>query len=264
MGSRIQVLVASMHQKNRLLPIEMNLQSDAIIGNQSNENKVECFEYNGHEIKYYSFAERGVGLNRNNTLMRADAEYCLIADDDMKYYDGYPETVEKAFAEHPDADVLIFNVDEPMRKPYVIRKAHRVNHFNYMRYATFRFAFRTEAIRRRGIAFNLSFGGGAKYSHGEDSLFLCDCLNKDLRIMALPISIATLTYTRESTWFKGFDDRYFSDQGALFAAISRKSLSLLCLQDVIRHRKKYAVHGSVVKNYRMMKKGANAFLKDKK
>ena len=261
MASRVQVLVASMHTDAEDLVRRMGIGSDALIGNQCDENGVSSFEYNGHTVAVYSFAERGVGLNRNNTLMRATAEFCLIADDDMRYFPDYAETVEKAFDSHPEADVIVFNVEESRRKkPIVIQKPYRVGWRNFMRFATFRFAFRTESIRRRGIAFNLSFGGGAAYAHGEDSLFLADCLAKGLTVLALPITVAELTYERESTWFHGFDDKYFSDQGALYAAISRKHYRFLCLQDAVRHRRKYAKHGGIVGNYREMIGGAKKFL----
>jgi len=80
---KIQVLVAAMNQTDHSLLEHMNIKSDAIIGNQCAYNNVEHFEWNGHDITYLNFAEKGVGLNRNNALMRAEAEVCLFADDDM-------------------------------------------------------------------------------------------------------------------------------------------------------------------------------------
>ena len=71
----VQVLVAAMNQTDHSLLDRMNIQSDAIIGNQCDYNSVEKFEYDGHSITYLNFAERGVGLNRNNALMRATADY---------------------------------------------------------------------------------------------------------------------------------------------------------------------------------------------
>ncbi|MEG1717022.1 MAG: hypothetical protein RR275_09465 [Lachnospiraceae bacterium] len=42
--------------------------------------------------------------------MRAQADICLFADDDMKYDDGYVQSVEEAFLDMPTADVIIFNL----------------------------------------------------------------------------------------------------------------------------------------------------------
>ena len=48
----IEVLVATMNQEDDWsLPIDMNIQSDAIIGNQCGRNEIKELEYNGHRIK---------------------------------------------------------------------------------------------------------------------------------------------------------------------------------------------------------------------
>ena len=263
MASRVQVLVAAMDEGGASLARRLGLTTDAVIGCQCDRNGEETEMLDGSRIDTYYSTCRGVGLNRNVTLVHATAEFCLIADDDMRYYDGYGETVGKAFDSHPEADVIIFNVDEPRRKkPFVIKKPFRVGWHNFMRFATFRFAIRTAMVREKRILFDLNFGGGTRYAHGEDSIFLADCLRSGLTVLALPVTVATLTYTRESTWFQGFNDKYFSDQGALYAAISRKHYKFLCLQDTVRHRKKYAARAGVRKNYKDMLMGAKAYLEE--
>lgn len=261
MPTGVQVLVATVDQTELSLHEKMNLRSDAVICNQCGRNGADNVEYNGFDVKYFHSDGRGVGLNRNNCLLNATGKICIIADDDIRYYDDYAEQIEKAFAEHPSVDFIVFNIDEPQRKkPYVIEKAYWVNYRNYMRFATFRFAFKRESVEKCGALFNLSFGGGAEYSHGEDTLFLGDCMRRGLKVMALPITLGVMTYERRSTWFKGFDCKYFNDQGALYAAISRKLWRFLCLQDLIRHRRKYASHGGILRNYRVMKAGAREYL----
>lgn len=253
---KIQVLVASMHQNDRSLPEKMNLKTDAIIGNQCDRNEIEEFEWNGHKIKYLSFAERGVGLNRNNALMRADADICLFADDDMVYEEGYAETVIKAFESNPKADVIVFNLREKVPTRYIIEKTARVGYLNYLRYGTARVAFRLKSVRDNGIYFNQCFGGGTEHSHGEDNIFLTDCLKKKLKIYAVPEFIAELTEERESSWDCGYNDKYIKDQGALYRAISQKWWKLLCLQDAVRKHKTY--HRSLRSVYKMMKEGAKS------
>jgi len=103
----LQVLVATMHQNDHSLLEKMNIQSDAIIGNQCNRNEIEEFNYNGNTIKYLSFPERGVGLNRNNALMRATADICLFADDDVRYVDNYKDIIIEAFEQNPKADMIV-------------------------------------------------------------------------------------------------------------------------------------------------------------
>ena len=250
---KIQVLVATMHQKDHSLLEKMNIQTDAIVGNQCDRNEVEDFEWNGHKIKYLSFAERGVGLNRNNALMRADADVCLFADDDMVYVDGYDKIIEKAFAENPKADVIVFNLIEKNSQRKQIEKRSRVGYLNYLRYGTARVAFKLDPVKAQGIYFNQCFGGGTEHAHGEDNLFLTACLNKGLKIYSVPQNIAELVDDRPSSWNNGYDDKYLKDQGVLYKTISRRWWRLLCFQDAFRRHKSYG--RSVWAAYSTMCKG---------
>lgn len=250
----IQVLVATMHQPggDYSLLDKMNIRSDAIVCNQCDRNEIEGFAWNGHRIKWLSLAERGVGLNRNNALMRADGDVCLFADDDMRYNDDYVQTVEKGFEEYPDADVLVFNLTEKEVTRKIIRKPGRVRFWNFLRYGTARVAVRTEAVRGNGIYFNQCFGGGTEHCHGEDNLFLAACLQKGLKIYAVPAFIAELTDERPSSWNVGYDEKYLRDQGVLYRTMARRFWKLLCLQDALRRQRAY--RRSWMESYRIMTK----------
>ena len=246
----IQVLVAAMNQIDHSLPEKMNINSDAIVGNQCDHNSIEEYEWEGHTIKYLNFAERGVGLNRNNALMRATGDICLFADDDMVYSADYVNTIIKAFEKHPDADVIVFNLIEKSPTRYIIKKEEKVGYFNYLRYGTARVAVKLKSIRENGILFNLCFGGGTEHSHGEDNIFLTDCLKKNLKIYAVPQYIAELTEERQSTWNEGFNEKYFMDQGCLYRTISRSFWRILCFQNAVKRRKTYKI--GILKAYQLM------------
>lgn len=248
---RVQVLVASMNQIDHSLLDRMNIQSDVIVGNQCDYNLIEKFEYKGNTVVYLNFAERGVGLNRNNALMRATGDICLFADDDMVYVDNYPAIIVNAFESNPEADVIVLNLIEKDSNRKQINKKSRVNIFNYLRYGTVRVAFKLNKVKEQGIYFNQCFGGGTEHCHGEDNLFLTDCLKKGLKIIALPIEVAELTDIRESTWNKGYDEKYLRDQGILYKTISRRWWKFLCFQDAVRRHKSYGV--SIIRAYNIMR-----------
>lgn len=63
----VQVLVAAVNQSKGLSK-QSNIQINAIIANQCKEHSVEAFSYRA-KIKWINSAKRGVGLNRNTTLM---------------------------------------------------------------------------------------------------------------------------------------------------------------------------------------------------
>lgn len=251
---KIQVLVATMNQNDHQLLKKMNINTDAIIGNQCNYNSIEKLDYKGNNILYLNFNEKGVGLNRNNCLMRATGDICLFADDDMIYVDDYSKIVENAFLNNPKADVIIFNLIEKKSNRYIIKKKHNINYFNYLRYGTARIAIKLNSIKNNAIYFNQCFGGGTEHCHGEDNLFLTACLKNKLKIIAVPIYIAELTEERKSTWNNLDIIKYLKDQGILYKTISRNFYILLCLQDSIRRRKYYNM--SFLKAFKIMiKKG---------
>ena len=154
--SRVEVLVACMHQADDKLYREMNLQTDAVLANQCDQyGYVEYSEPNGSKAKLVSSADRGVGKNRNKALLHASGEYLLCADQDMIYEDNYATIVEEAFKACPKADLIAFNLTylnrfTPGRKAG--KKFKRIHVWNSMRYGAARIAIR-RFVRWRGEVF---------------------------------------------------------------------------------------------------------------
>ena len=92
----LETLVSAVKEDVAALAGKMNLQSDAVIINQCGENSYLEYEHEGNKIRAYSFAEKGVGLSRNNALLRAKADIVLFSDEDIVYHNGYAEDVLKA------------------------------------------------------------------------------------------------------------------------------------------------------------------------
>ena len=218
--SNVQVLVACMHQTDDSLYKEMNLQTDAILANQCDEYSYRLFtEEDGSKVELLSSADRGVGNNRNKALIHASGKYLMCSDQDMIYVDGYEKIVEEAFAKCPKADIIVFNLEylnrfTPARKE--TGKFKKVYLWNCMRYGTARVAMRKGAVDKACLSFSPLYGGGAKYSSGEDSLFIRDAFRKGLKMYACPEVIAKVKQ-EESSWFSGYTDKYFIDKGILIA-----------------------------------------------
>jgi hypothetical protein len=260
---KLQVLISTMHQTDHSLLGKMNIQSDAVIVNQCDRNEFEEFLYKGNSIRFLSFGERGVGLSRNNALMRANCDICLFADDDVKYVDEYYKIIVQAFSENPNADIIIFNVTStnPERPLHTIKNSSRVRLYNCLKYGAVSIAARTEKLKEANVYFSLLFGGGAKYSAGEDSLFIADCIQKGLRIYTFPEVIGCVSQ-ENSTWYEGFTDKYFFDKGAFFACLSRKIYWLFCIMYSLKWRKMLKNNGGVYHAYKYMIKGARSILKN--
>lgn len=258
--STIQVLISTMQQdsKDFSLAKKMNIQSDAIIINQANE--IAYYQKKNsinNTLQMFSFAERGVGLSRNNALMRAKADICMMADDDMVYVDNYEEIVKSTYQKYPDADFIVFNVRVHYtdRTEERVKKNGRVHYWNSLRYGTVTFSFKRESVQKKNLSFSLLFGGGAKYSSGEDTLFLWSSLKKGLKVYSEKTVIADV-YNYESSWFEGYNEKFYRDKGALFKAMEPKLYPLLNLQLALRKRNEYQTNKSITDILRIMHQGS--------
>lgn len=244
---KVQTLVVTMHreQGDYSLLEKMNVQSDAIVCNQCDRNEVAEFDWQEHKIKWMSFAERGVGLNRNNGLMRADGDICIFADDDVVYLDDYTYKIQDFYTEHPDAEVVLFNfktrrnANEEYRD---IIKQTKKTRKKLTPYGTVCVTVKNSAIKRNNIFFHTEFGGGTEFSSGEDSLFIKTCVRKKMNIY---ICDKTLGYVNndESTWFKGFTDKYFFDKGVLFYELVGSCAYLAAMYTCVKHKNLYKEYG---------------------
>ncbi|GAA0434829.1 glycosyltransferase family A protein [Lentibacillus halophilus] len=260
----LELLISTMHLNDYSILEKMNIQSKAIIINQCDENKHEEFYYNGNPIKFLSFAERGVGLSRNNALMRSTGDICLMADEDMIYVDNYKEKVINAFKRNPKADIIMFNVPIHKKDGHTIEKVEkdgRVRFYNVLKYGTVNIAFRRESVTKNNLFFSLLFGGGACYGSGEDSIFIVESIKKGLKIYSCKDVIAEIE-ENGSTWFEGYNENYFFDRGALFQAIGGNAFSLfLITQFLLRKRKLYVNELRTKEVFKEMIKGRKDFIK---
>lgn len=216
----LQVLVATMC--NNSIPElyrKMNLNSDAIFINQSNEFCYENFEINQNNIECFTFKERGLSRSRNNALMRSWGNIICFADDDMKYSDTYVNDIICEFEKHPDADAILFYVEavNGTRKTQKIDQFSRVSRREARLFTSVNIAVKRESLLYNNVFFNIMFGSGMEYSCGEDTIFLQDILKKRMKVYKSPIKIADVDMS-ESSWFKGFNEKYFRDRGAILAA----------------------------------------------
>lgn len=254
----IEVLLSTMHQNDLSIINKMNINTKAIIINQCDNNSF--IESENGFVKMYSFKERGIGRSRNNALMRSTAEICVLADDDMKYVENYKEIIFNAFKKNPKADVIIFNVSvfDENGKVDKVKKNGRVRIFNSLKYGAVSVAFKREKIYKKNIFFSLLFGGGAIYSAGEDSLFISDCLKKGLKIYSNTTKIADV-YNYESTWFTGYNEKFFFDKGVFFATFSKYFSYPLLLQYALRKHNVYKGNMGLLKAINHMKNGIKMY-----
>lgn len=231
---KLEVLISTMHREDHSLLEQMNIKTDAVVVNQCDRNEIEEFEYNSNHIKWLSLNERGVGLSRNTAIMRSSADILLFADDDVVYEDDYEKKIIGAFEKYPDADIIMFNLisTNPNRPETMVKKDHRVRWYNCLKYGACKIAIRRESVLKYNLFYSLLFGGGAKYQAGEDNHYLVKALQKGMKEMS-SASVIGIVNQEVSTWFKGYNEKYYRDRGALFYAMyGKKALFYLMLMEL--------------------------------
>ena len=227
---KLQVLVATMKQKNFSLLDKMNIRCDAVIANQADHNEIVSKDTAFGKATMITTKTRGVGLNRNIALMASDADILLLADDDIVYNDDMPEMVIKAFEKNSDADVVIFSVDILKNGEITQRRnsCGKLHLWNSMRFGTYTIAVRRKAIVNNNITFNQCFGGGCEFSAGEDSLFIKSCFDYGLKVYSDSYVLGCCCKDT-SSWFVGYNDKYFYDKGVLVRKLFPKTAYLMAL-----------------------------------
>lgn len=256
----LQVLVATMHQKDYSLLDKMNINSDAIVINQCDQNSENEIQHDEKKVKWFNDSDRGLSKSRNIALKHATGDICILADDDLEYVKNYSDLIIEQFKLHPQADIITFQVEgiEKKFKSYH-KEPRKLNYLTSMKVSSVEVAFRLEKIKEFGIKFDENFGAGSRYKMGEENIFLTKCLKKGLKIKYVPITIARL-HIGNSSWFDGFNKQYFINRGAVFAAISKSFSFFLIVQFAIRKRKIYSENISVSSAIKFMLKGRKEYL----
>ncbi|MCD7725808.1 MAG: glycosyltransferase family 2 protein [Clostridiales bacterium] len=252
---KIQILVSAVEQDGAELAARMRLHTDAVIVNQCDRYGYEEIQGGKWRAQCFSMKERGVGLSRNTALLHADAEICVFSDEDIVLAEDYEEQIRKAYEQLPDADMILVNVKvAPSRRTYWNEDIHRIHYRNYGRYPAYSITARLDALRRANVHYSLLFGGGARYSNGEDSLFLRDCLKAGLKIYAHTVCIGEET-ERESTWFSGYHEKFFRDRGVLYHYLYGAAAVPLACRFLWVHRKQMCVQIPLKRAFELMREG---------
>lgn len=256
--SKFEILCVTMHQHDFSKIREMNVHSDIVYANQSDHTSYEEYAFEGKTAKMISTQTRGVGLNRNFVLSYASAEICLMADDDVVYRDDMEEKVLAEFERHPDADVIVFHFasNDPHRKPPQYSRTKKWPRFARTPWGSIRIAFRLNSLRKANAWFTTLFGGGCLFPSGEDSMWIKDLRKSGLTFYVSQETIGQVSYDT-STWFTGYDQKYYYGVGACYTAMNPAMALVKFLYMIFRTRSKTKLSAS--EKLRWMQHGAKGY-----
>lgn len=255
---KLEVLVVTMGRSDLSLAEKMNIRQDALIANQCGKWDFDEAQTQYGTVRMLSSDTVGVGTNRNLALALSQGDILLFADDDLVYYDDLREVI-RAFEELPQADVIAFSLDQTKNGEIFRRYRHpvrRCHTWNCLKFGGCVLAVRREAYLRANLSFSRLFGGGCPYSSGEDSLFILDCIRKGLKFYSHSYVLGR-TGKDESSWFTGYNKKYFYDKGALIAAAFPHTGFLMRWYFALHYRKKTDL--SVLECVRLMRRGQKGF-----
>lgn len=238
MALSFEILCVTMHQTDFSKIQSMNIHSNVVFANQADETSLKEIRFEGHCAKMVTTETRGVGKNRNVALLNASADICLLADDDVVYYENLEEKVVGEFEKHPDADVIVFNLetDDKKRKQRIYSKTKKCSKFCRMPWGAFRIAFRSSSWKKANVWFTTLFGGGCIFPSGEDSMWLNGMKENGMCFYVSKEVIGNISFA-ESTWFTGYDEKFFYGKGAYYKNAHPKSFFFWMLYFSLRTRK---------------------------
>lgn len=259
---KVEVLISTMNQEDYSLISKMRISTDAVVVNQCQEDSVSEFDIEGGHIKWINSTTKGLSISRNICLRNASGDICLLADDDLEYVDGYSDIVLKAFENYPDISIVRFKVAgiEKKFKNYP-DKAEKIGFFKSLKVSSVEIALLRESIR--GLFFDELIGAGKNFCMGEENAFLAHCFKNGLKMFYLPQVISYL-HIGESSWKNISAERYLLSRGAAFEAMETNFTHFLILQFAVRRRKKYKDSFSLIKAVKLMEKGRNEYIREKR
>ncbi len=263
-----QVLLSAMFLEDDSYVDSLNITGDAVVINQCDRDKKDTHTRisavgNDQRITYIETRERGLSRSRNMAKAAADADVCILCDNDVEYLPDYEIRIKEGFSKHPDADLIVFYIKRKEKPVPNYPRPRRMGYLSALKIFSPEIAFKRESVK--DIMFDERFGAGSgRYICGEENIFLYECLKRGLKIYYEPVMIAELR-EEESTWFKGYDKDFFISRGANYGAMSGFFSYVLIWQFAIRKRGIYKKDGLDIPGaLSYMFKGRREFLREEK
>lgn len=235
----VEILMSTMKRKTiKSLDLKnRNIDNNCLIINQTDNEEI-ILENN---IKMINSKTKGLAVSRNIALGNCSGDYLIIADDDVKYVENYQEIIKKAFSELPDADVLTFQIlkDEHHYYKDYKNKIFKHNKVTIRKVSSIEIVLRNK-IKDSNVKFNPHFGLGAKYTSGEENIFMLDLINKGYNIYYYPTPIV---YHPDITSARTLTDSVAYSKGALFYKMYGKLFFFVCSLYILKKFKSIYNYG---------------------
>lgn len=256
----LQLLIITMNKKDsneivKLLDF-LNVDSDAIVCNQTDTEEEYELSYKEHSVLVHSYKERGVSLNRNTAASLAKADILLFSDDDTPLVKNYTDIVVNAFKKQMDAEVILFSREshDPQfdSNYYKDKKVKRFSEIGTIGGSGV--AILSKAWEKYELGFPLNFGSPNYFFLGEDSLFGKQLIIKKVNVYTNSnVLFDIVLNNNNSSYFTSYDKRYFESVGACAYYLHKNLLNLYILYKAFVWKRR--IHGSFFSIKKYLKNG---------
>lgn len=208
---KLEILISCMNQEDDSLVGRSCITGDAVMINQCCRNGQRAAATERGTVRIFDETDRGLTKSRNLAIEKATADVCMLCDDDETFVPGYEEKILGAYEACPQADIIIFKMVN--RKPSFQDRIMRLKFPQTMKVSSWQISFRRESLLRSGVRFDELLGAGTGNGAEEELKFLLDAQKAGLRIWYVPEEVAAVAQGA-STWFAGYDARFFYNRGA--------------------------------------------------
>lgn len=253
-----------MHQEDFSILKRMKINTDVIIANQANYNCFATKQLPQGTALMITTTTRGLSKNRNIGLEFVDrnTDYVLFADDDLVFVENYLEKIVSELESHPEADAVKFNLTNlsKIRKISMtpIMKWRKASLLSVSSSGVWGMVIRMDSIIKYNLRFNEYFGAGTENYCGEDTIFLQEIIKKGIKMYLSPLYIAGIDQSN-STWFEGFNKKYFMVGGMVLSAIYPKIAYLIAFRSAYKFSRRENVKMKFLEIFKAYLMGINKY-----
>lgn len=170
----------------------------------------------------------GLSISRNLALDEVALGYAIIADDDVKYIQGFDKIIRDAFALYKNTSAITFRIETPDGGffKYYSSKSFEHNIRSLLKVSSIDMVLKVVDFKSK-VRFDESFGLGAQYNTGENNIFLLDAYRKGLSMRYHPESIVIHPFENSG---RVLDNAHLLAKGAVFRRIfGLKGIIIICV-----------------------------------
>ncbi|WP_274476021.1 glycosyltransferase family A protein [Mangrovimonas aestuarii] len=186
----VEILISTMYRTSlsflsKMFPNGNFSNYNILIVNQTTENKLLRSSFDN--VRVINSFEKGLSLSRNVAIKNAKSNICLLADDDITYFDGFENLIVNAYEKHNSADIITFqlvNEKGELYSKYPNIVAHNKKTISTVNSVVV--TFKREQVLKKNVFFNTFFGLGSVFETADEYIFLRNALQKGLNVFFEP------------------------------------------------------------------------------